>query len=117
MKSLPIITMMLFALSMTMEIFYRILFHEDQISLVTSIINWSIFGIFLIMSIIERYIYWTSIFVNPLLQFFSYYYLTYIDFDDLSDGLIYFWYFFFLPFYRVLIAISTAYFILMFFND
>jgi hypothetical protein len=89
-KAIPIITVMLIALSLTIEIVYRVMnLGEDDISLLTSCINWVSCGAFIVLSFVIRQATWTCYFVSPILSYLSYYYFGFIDYDNTQEILYY----------------------------
>jgi len=81
-KALPLITFLLFALAIALEVIYRGLKVKDvgELSAVTSAINWAYFTIFLVFTFLIRRWSWPSWFVCPLLTLIVYYYFAFVDF-------------------------------------
>ena len=81
-KAIPIVASMMFALSMIVEVLYRFLKVGNDLSIVTSCINWSFCGILVVLSILIRYVPCISWIVLPILSSLTYYYFGFIDYDN-----------------------------------
>ena len=79
-KVIPVITFMLLALSIAIEVLYRV-FDHGEITLLTSTINWGCLFAFFLLCFIIRVASWSSWFVCPLLTCLTYYYFAFIDYD------------------------------------
>ena len=80
---------MMVTLSLTIEISYRVFKIGDDISILTTCINWSACGAFIALSIFVRSALWTSWFVSPILSCVVYYYFAFIDYEvNGSDNLV-----------------------------
>ena len=77
---MPVIAAMMILLSVAAEVVYRVQ-KLGEISLITSIVNWSCVVAFVVLAIIVRFLWWVSFFVCPILTGLIYYYFAYIDFD------------------------------------
>jgi hypothetical protein len=89
-KALPIITALIFALALILEIVYRVS-HFGTLSWITSVVNWACFGIFLGMTLVmwlTKFVY-VSWAVCPLLTLLTYFYFCFVDYQKTS-GVIYF---------------------------
>ena len=89
-KAMPIVACMMLLLGVAAELVYRV-FDMGEISMLTSVINWSCLVAFIALSILVRFLWWTSWFVCPILTALVYYYFAYIDFER-SVSIIYFRY-------------------------
>jgi hypothetical protein len=90
-KALPLITFLLLALAVAIEVLYRVLRVTDlgELQLVTSAINWAYFGLFLLLSCLIRRWAWPSWLVCPLLTLIVFYYFAFVDFQR-SAAVLYF---------------------------
>ena len=87
-KALPILTGLFLLLSMGLEVIYRLnFFSAGELTLTTSIVNWTVTVIFFVMSILIRrvnYIHWL---VCPILTLFTFYYVTLNDYESTIMGI------------------------------
>lgn len=76
-KSIPILTILLLILSMTLEILFRG-YDLEHITVATSLINWIFLVILVVFSVlIWRNIYWVSWFICPMLTIIIFYYFAF----------------------------------------
>lgn len=87
-KALPIIAGLLFALSLALEVLYRLQKYGDM-PIHTSIINWATSVIFLGFSLLIWRTVYISWLVCPLLTLFAYYYFAFVDYQT-NPGVIFF---------------------------
>jgi len=78
-KAMPVITVMLFLMSLVSEIIYRGIGYAE-ITIYTSIINWAVTALFLAMCFLVRRFIFFSWLVCPLLTLLAFYYFAFIDF-------------------------------------
>lgn len=89
-KAYPLITALLFALAIAIEIVFRgVKAEELSLSPVTSVINWGYFVLFLVFSRLIRRWAWPAWLVCPLLTVIVYYYFAFVDFQK-SAAVLYF---------------------------
>jgi len=89
-KVLPILTGLFLLLSMSLEVIYRLelnFFNAGELTLMTSIVNWTITIIFFVFCFLIRkfnYVHWL---VCPFLTSFTFYYVTVNDYEDTVMGI------------------------------
>lgn len=87
-KALPILTGLFLLLSLGLEVIYRLnFFNAGELTLTTTIVNWTITLIFFILSFLIRkfnYVHWL---VCPLLTAFTFYYVTFNDYEGSVMGI------------------------------
>jgi len=105
-RALPMLAFMIFIIAVTVEILYRML-GRGEITIVTSLVNWITFIVFLVCWFMVKHVLWVTFAVAPLLTMFTFYYFTYVDFGR-TGGDIYL---------NLCIGISLVYVILMTFNE
>lgn len=116
-KALPILTLIVLILSLTMEVIYRVKF-KGELLILTSIINWGAFILLLLLSVLVRYFVWTSWFVCPIMTVLTYYYFAFVDYEP-EAATIYFRYdnlnhVYLLKFiYSLVIAFTTIFLVLV----
>src|SRR5947208_11974210 len=79
-KSVPILTLIILCLSITIECLYRAGKYGD-ITILTSCINWGAFLAFIVLSILVRYVWYASWLICPILTSLTFYYFAYIDYE------------------------------------
>jgi len=87
-KALPVITLMLFIMALTLEVLYRALDLGD-INGLTSALNWGSAVIFLGLCFLLKRVFLVTWVVCPLLTLLAYYYFAFIDFQR-DAGVIYY---------------------------
>ncbi len=89
-KAMPLIAVLIFILAIAVEVAYRGQGSElGELSVVTSIINWGYFVLFIILSCLIRRWSWPSHLVCPLLTLIVFYYFAFVDFQR-SAAVLYF---------------------------
>ena len=78
---MPGIAAMMLLLAVAGEVVYRVILEDEEITTLTTAINWGCFAAFLVLAILVRFLWWTSWFVCPILTALTYYYFAYIDFE------------------------------------
>ena len=79
-KAAPIITTLIFLLAATLEIIYRAI-KIGNLPIYITILNWSVFGVFLIISLLHRRLTDLHKLVCPGLTVLVYLYLSFLDYD------------------------------------
>jgi len=89
-KALPLITVLVFALAIALEVINRGL-HKgtEALAAATSAVNWLSFIIFLALSFLIRRWAWPAKAVCPLLTIIVYYYFAFVDYQN-SPAVLYF---------------------------
>ena len=92
-KAYPLLTLLLLLLAIALQVTYMQVSSAEfgKLSVLTSVINWVAFGVFLIMSLLVRKYTFPIYFVCPLLTLLSYYYFAFVDFQR-SAAVLYFTY-------------------------
>jgi len=104
---LPLITVAVLALLVTLEIIYRVIKHSDTLAISTSVVNGVSVAWFLLLTILNRKTRFATWLVCPSLTALSYYYLTFVDYDSSSATI----------FYKVIVGITMTFLYLVLLNE
>jgi hypothetical protein len=80
----------LFGLAIAIEVLFRGVKVDDaDPSIITSVVNWGYFALFVLLSCLVRRWTWPAYLVCPLLTLIVYYYFAFVDFQK-SAAVLYF---------------------------
>jgi hypothetical protein len=90
-KAYPLLAVLLLLLAIALQVTYMQVDSSEfgKLSVLTSIINWLAFGLFLVFSLLVRKFTFPIYLVCPLLTLLSYYYFAFVDFQR-SAAVLYF---------------------------
>ncbi len=90
-KAYPLLTVLVLLLAIALQVTYMQVSSAEfgKLSVLTSVINWVAFGVFLLMSLLVRKFTFPIFLVCPMLTLLSYYYFAFVDFQR-SAAVLYF---------------------------
>jgi hypothetical protein len=90
-KAYPLLTVLILLLAIALQVTYIQVSSDEfgKLSVLTSVINWVAFGLFLLLSLLVRRFTFPIYLVCPLLTLLSYYYFAFVDFQR-SAAVLYF---------------------------
>jgi hypothetical protein len=81
-KVIPVIAILILIMAIILEVLSRISDDIIEITIITTIVNWVYFAIFVSLALLVRKWIWPSWFVCPLMTIIIYYYFAFVDYNN-----------------------------------